>query len=199
MSLRLEFQKMFADGNIINIGCGDNPCGFGPECTHVDLDLFDYPNFIQADAHNLPFPDQSFDTAILGDMLEHVSNPSQVLREAGRVAKTVVATIFEEWRHDGLSIQEKIAASEAELRGLGYRDIREQYDDLPVFATHCLDIVGDGEIPHHYHINNFTDDDILAMFRDAGLEICVLRKFKEGEFEGHPFYNWGVVAHRKGL
>ena len=44
-------------------------------------------NFKFADAHNLPFPDNSFDVAVLGDMLEHVENPPKVLQEGLRVCR----------------------------------------------------------------------------------------------------------------
>jgi len=44
-------------------------------------------NFFLADAHNLPFRDESFNVAVLGDILEHVRAPVQVLKEAYRVCK----------------------------------------------------------------------------------------------------------------
>jgi len=197
MSARLQFQKQFAEGKVVNIGCGDVPVDFGPDTVQVDFDKFDYPNFVQADAHHLPFADNQFDTAVLGDMLEHCPDPVQVMREAGRVAKKVVATIFEEWRHAGLTIEGKIKESEDELHALGHKDIRSQYDTLPTFKDHCLEIVGDTEVPHHYHINNFTDEDIFRIVEEAGLEFHVKYKFLEGVHEGHNFYNWGIVVKKK--
>ena len=55
-----------------------------PHVTFVDLDLYDMPNFLQMDAHHLTLPDQAYDVAILGDILEHVDDPVQVIREARR-------------------------------------------------------------------------------------------------------------------
>jgi demethylmenaquinone methyltransferase/2-methoxy-6-polyprenyl-1,4-benzoquinol methylase len=44
-------------------------------------------NFFLTDAHNLPFRDKCFDVAVLGETLEHVQDPVQVLKEAYRVCK----------------------------------------------------------------------------------------------------------------
>jgi 2-polyprenyl-3-methyl-5-hydroxy-6-metoxy-1,4-benzoquinol methylase len=40
-----------------------------------------------AQAEALPFPNKSFDTVILSEVLEHVFDPVQVVREAARVAR----------------------------------------------------------------------------------------------------------------
>jgi ubiquinone/menaquinone biosynthesis C-methylase UbiE len=66
---RVEMQKLFAEGRIVNLGCGEDPCDFGERAVHVDLDVYNYPNFVQADIHHLPFKDKEFDTAVLGDVL----------------------------------------------------------------------------------------------------------------------------------
>jgi len=57
-------------------------------------------NFCLADAHNLPFVDNSFDVAVLGDVLEHVENPIRVLREAYRVCRRkllITVPLEHEW------------------------------------------------------------------------------------------------------
>lgn len=47
-----------------------------------------YPtNFIQADAHHLPFKNEIFEKIYFYDIIEHVENPSQCLREIKRVLK----------------------------------------------------------------------------------------------------------------
>lgn len=47
-------------------------------------------NFIQCDAHNLPFMEDSFGLVTLFEVLEHVDSPMQVLREAKRVGRRLV-------------------------------------------------------------------------------------------------------------
>lgn len=50
-----------------------------------------------ADAHELPFDDDAFDLVTLVQVLEHLTNPVQALREAGRVCApggTVRATVW---------------------------------------------------------------------------------------------------------
>lgn len=44
-------------------------------------------NFICASADELPFPDNTFDTIIMNDFMEHVSDPESALREAMRLIK----------------------------------------------------------------------------------------------------------------
>lgn len=196
MSQRLAYQKMFATGRVVNLGCGDVPVDFGPDTVQVDMDKYDYPNFVQADIHNLPFKDNEFDTAVLGDVLEHSYDPVKCLQESARVAKKLVATVFEEWRHDGLSIEGKIKASEDELHALGHPDIQHQYASLPVFQDHCKEIVGDTDKPHHYHIQNFTDESLKEIVDKTGLEVIIFKKYLELVVDGRPAYNWLLVLQK---
>ena len=93
-------------GLIADVGCAD---AFmfrdHPEFNVVYLDIAKSPllkrlTFVQADAHHLPFRDKTFNTVILGDILEHVKDPPQVLREAKRVANHIYATTPNEWEWD---------------------------------------------------------------------------------------------------
>lgn len=43
--------------------------------------------FVLASADDLPFPDESFDTVIMNDFMEHISNPEAALLEARRLLK----------------------------------------------------------------------------------------------------------------
>ena len=90
---RLDYQRYKAIGSVLNIGSGENPAGLAG--VHLDKEFYPgVPNLIVADAHHLPFQQHSFDTVILGDVLEHVLKPHQVLAEARRVVRRrVIITV----------------------------------------------------------------------------------------------------------
>lgn len=43
--------------------------------------------YVEGDAYGLPYPDASFDVACAMDFLEHVEDPSRVIREAARILR----------------------------------------------------------------------------------------------------------------
>lgn len=100
---------------ILDVGCGPGTISTDLAKTHVPeghvtgLDVPDIVDkarehaaskgvtnitFTHGDAHHLPFPDASFDVVHAHQLLQHVSDPVQVLREMCRVAKPggIVAT-----------------------------------------------------------------------------------------------------------
>ena len=200
LSKRLNFQRLFADGKIVNIGCGENPALFPDDTMHVDLDVYKHKNFTRADAHHLPFKDDEFDTAVLGDMLEHCPDPVQVLKEAARVAKKVVATIFEEWRlkEMGTTQADYVAHMEKGIKDMGFKSHYDYLKSLPTIANLIESVTPDSEIMHHPHIHEFKDDDIHKLVSDAGLELSIYHKFVEGHCDGHTIYNWVIVARKRG-
>jgi len=69
---------------ILDVGCGNNPTG------DVNLDLFCYgkcENFVVAEAHSLPFRNNTFNKIYSKHCLEHLENPLQFFKEAKRVLK----------------------------------------------------------------------------------------------------------------
>jgi ubiquinone/menaquinone biosynthesis C-methylase UbiE len=198
-SKRLNFQLMFAEGDVVNIGCGEDPCGFGERAMHVDMDVWNHKRFTQADAHHLPFKDDEFDTAVLGDILEHSPDPAQMLREAGRVAKKVVATIYEEWRlpQEGLNLGIKTAEMyDKGLEKEGFKNLWDYFQSLPSHRGRVISVCPDDELSHHPHIYQFTQAGLEKIIEESGLKISIFTKFQEGEHEGRPTYNWLLVAHK---
>jgi ubiquinone/menaquinone biosynthesis C-methylase UbiE len=189
---------MFAEGKVVNIGCGEDPALFGDDTVHVDLDVYNHKQFVKADAHDLPFKDFEFDTAVLGDMLEHTPDPVKVLSEAGRVAKKVVATIYEEWRlkEQGVTIQDFVANFHNSTKKMGFKTHLDYLKSIPGHKDKIVSVTSDDEVPHHPHLHEFKNDDIRRMVKEAGLETIIYYKFQEGEFEGRPVYNWLIVASR---
>ncbi len=104
----LSKEEMFLEKEILDIGCGAGgkslyyaSCG-AKKVTGVDivpkyeqesadlaakLNLQDKFQFFLADASHLPFDDESFDTIIMNDAMEHVAEPEKVLMEVMRVLR----------------------------------------------------------------------------------------------------------------
>jgi len=74
----------------LDVGCGagryvSKPCG------NINLDI-NKPNrkitdFVQADAHHLPFQDNTFEIVYCFEVIEHVESPLKMIREFHRVVK----------------------------------------------------------------------------------------------------------------
>jgi SAM-dependent methyltransferase len=86
-------------GRVLDVGCGDGELSQvilqlrpGLHIEGIEVLLRGSPHMMVSayDGRNIPFPDKSFDAAILVDVLHHADDPSQLLREAKRVAKTCV-------------------------------------------------------------------------------------------------------------
>lgn len=184
----VTFQKEHATPPLLNIGCGINPCGWsGVGYTHFDIDIWDYPNFVQGDAHHLPFPDDSFATAVMGDMLEHVLDPVRVLQEAARVAPKVVMTTFEEWRLGG--------------PGLHIEAGQQLYFPKGVTLDHPPGLVSrtsEDVVLHHAHIWQWDRAYLDGVFEAAGLKVVVEERASPGVHEGHTMWNLCFVLGRIG-
>lgn len=182
----VEFQMQHAVAPILNIGCGINPCGWsGPDCTHFDIDLWDYEHFVQGDAHDLPFAADSFATAVMGDMLEHVRDPVQVLKEAARVAPKIVMTTFEEWRLGGPGRHIKAGQRLYFPKGV-------TLDRPPGLIRRTSERV----TPHHAHIWQWDRPYLTGIFEAAGLQVVVEERVSPGNHEGHVMWNLCFVLRR---
>lgn len=99
---KFKKEKMLrlAGKTILEVGCREGKyVAFASSCSKeafgVDINFSvlakarsDFGDrFILADAHNLPFADNSFDSVCLWDVLEHVNDDLRCLREAMRVAR----------------------------------------------------------------------------------------------------------------
>lgn len=88
--------KEFAKGDLLDLGCGKAPL-YGVYKDSVEsVILADWANSMHENklldvvcdiSKTLPFKDESFDTVILSDVLEHIPNPSDVMSELKRILK----------------------------------------------------------------------------------------------------------------
>lgn len=100
-----EFERVFPKylrGRLVDIGCGVKPYArlARPYVTeHIGVDE---PNGLHgaervdvaATAYALPFPDESFDSALCSAVLEHLEEPELALRECARVLRPGAYGVF---------------------------------------------------------------------------------------------------------
>jgi SAM-dependent methyltransferase len=87
--VRSFFERLPA-GLLLNLGAGSTRFDDGDRrAVGVDIDRFFRPDGIgaAADAAALPFRDESFDGALLKDVIEHVADPIGVASEVARVCR----------------------------------------------------------------------------------------------------------------
>jgi ubiquinone/menaquinone biosynthesis C-methylase UbiE len=91
----------------LDVGCGFFPKG------DINIDLYTssskhrlektalptkhIPNFVKANAENLPFPNNTFDIVYSSHLIEHVSKPERCLDEMVRVTNLKVKLWFPHW------------------------------------------------------------------------------------------------------
>jgi len=126
------FSNLGESNKILNIGSHDGQAfkntPFYKNMIHFDLNTFDIPNFVQGDAHNLPFKDKSFDVSIMAEILEHVDDPVQCLKEARRVSDKIVITVPNEYEWD-----KRWLPFNGDNNSTNEREIRNYKKNYPLF------------------------------------------------------------------
>ncbi|MCR5398428.1 MAG: class I SAM-dependent methyltransferase, partial [Lachnospiraceae bacterium] len=103
----------YSRGKLLDIGCGKAPMyglykQYAEECICIDWDNTEHGNeYIDMAVDisgRLPFEDDTFDTVICSDVLEHIYNPVDTLNEMVRVCKRnghiLLNTPFSYWMHE---------------------------------------------------------------------------------------------------
>jgi ubiquinone/menaquinone biosynthesis C-methylase UbiE len=184
---REEWSKGFFDkqDKIIDIGAnrGDAFLGWDrSRITSVDIDKYDYEGFVQAQAEDLPFPDKSFDKALLGEIVEHSKTPVKVLQEANRVANMSVITVpyeveWEEQYYPFNTKEKELARRRKDLKEIA----KEGNQEAKEFAGDNFD--------HLWHQTFYTPELLYAHLKEAGFKDIKITKLR------HNGVSWlGAVA-----
>ncbi len=93
---KIEYLKKYVVGNtVLDIGCGRGwysiflkDRGFNVYALDVEKQFDDERiNFTLASAQVLPYPDHSFDTVLMWDVLEHIEDEQLILEHVARVCR----------------------------------------------------------------------------------------------------------------
>lgn len=103
-SLIEQIVHKYAKGKTLDIGCGKMPYKdfFNSADEYIGVDISPIPDqeMIVSNAIDLPFKDNSFDTVVSFEVLEHIPNPFKVFNEISRVLKpkgTLILTTPQMW------------------------------------------------------------------------------------------------------
>lgn len=108
-----ENIKEFAKGKLLDLGCGKAPLYESYSPFVDEIVLADWANSLHENKHldvvcditkKLPFKNNSFDTIILSDVMEHIPNPNDVMKEVYRILKpkgvVLMNNPFLYWLHE---------------------------------------------------------------------------------------------------
>jgi 2-polyprenyl-3-methyl-5-hydroxy-6-metoxy-1,4-benzoquinol methylase len=112
-----------------------------PNVYSIDLDAANDPDQV-ADAHALPFPDNSYDVVICREVLEHVENPFVVMGELYRVlapgGTLLLSTRFIFPIHEAPNDHWRFTRYSLANLSKNFTNVRIEEDTAPSSAVGCL-------------------------------------------------------------
>lgn len=81
----LYLVKRNVKGRLLDVGCGPGAFFRNESSIAIDILPIRRENFVQCDAHKLPFKNGVFDSIVTIDVIEHLRSPETFLQEAHRV------------------------------------------------------------------------------------------------------------------
>jgi len=136
---RKRLIKAMTYGKILDLGCFDGTF-FGNKAINVDWKKYvdNIPNFILADANNLPFRNQIFDCVVISELLEHVDDPSRILKEAEQVCNIVIIGVPNEYEwHAKLN---PFSGSSSHKRFFNQQTLIELVNDSNLYVIECIKV-----------------------------------------------------------
>lgn len=102
---KLVALKRVVGESVLDVGCHNQWAKEYVKCNYVGIDILRDPKpNIRASATHLPFKDNSFDTVLLIDVIEHLLEPYSALLEAKRVArKKIILSVPEAKKANSLA------------------------------------------------------------------------------------------------
>ncbi len=204
MSRRIQFQAQWVaitHGYIANFGCGEDPLQISQlapdRVINLDLNMWKVPNFIQCDLHHVPLKDNSVETALLGDVLEHVIEPLEVLKEAKRISQRIVATVFEDHRlpSPGRHIEYGQKSLIDSIQEAGFSTSEESLKTME--PERCLGEFSEGLLSHGPHIWWFTEEMLIEYIKELDMKVAHFTREPELINKGKLFWNYLFVLERE--
>jgi len=87
---RFQIDNCQKGKSILNVGCDEDPVMLKYRFGAVNFDIYNHEKGtvdIVGDIRNMPFPDNSFDIVVAGDILEHIPDYMKAISELRRVYK----------------------------------------------------------------------------------------------------------------
>lgn len=165
---------------IVDIGGNDGHTFEGwnrDNVTTVDIDEYEVPNFVRANACDVPLPDKSFDVVCLNEILEHIPDPVKALKEGKRLGrKKIIITVPNEWewpkRYDPMMTIEEKEKKEGKSR-----EVLALEGNTKVKDMYKMD-----NLEHLWHIRYYTKELLEEHLKEAGLNNFLITKLTLGDW-----------------
>jgi hypothetical protein len=179
----------------VDIGCRNSTYGFlryfnyGLGTVSVDIDVFDTPLFVRAEASYLPFRDKVFGCVVGGELLEHCWRFEETIAEMARLSNYVLLTFPAEkyWNKEWIK--------ESNPKWIHVQDdLKERLDDAYQDTLYHVDEL---EFEHIYHVRGVTPVDVMEVLKTIQkfktLVGLIGVKEKEGKTVRDELPSWGMA------
>jgi len=125
--------------NVLEVGCGTQELKEHLDCDYVGLDF--EPRFepdVVADARNLPFRDDAFDTAVAKNVLQHIPSYEKALSEMVRVASRCMILAERVWNEP----TQIVSKTPVLRRRFNPRDLLDELGDAEFRISESDDRIG---------------------------------------------------------